>query len=156
MDKQAGADKWRQFFSAMADGLLPYLHLYVKRNQRGGGIGNFKTSRQRYQVPIVVNGAALLGRGTSSTSSGKSMQLVTPTQQTVEQAKSIMKHEDATFQEMTQALKRKGSKTRTQNKKKRRAVQNKLTNKLTTDKNNHKKKQSRSKSFTQTDIFTRS
>ena len=85
MDKQAGGDKWRQFFSAMADGLLPYLHLYVKRNQRGGGIGNFETSRQRYQVPIVVNGAALLGRGTSSTSSGKSMQLVTPTQQTVEQ-----------------------------------------------------------------------
>ena len=89
----------------MADGLLPYLHLYVKRNQRGGGIGNFVNSRQRYQVPIVVNGAALLGRGTSSTSTGRSMQLVTPTQQTVEQAKSIMKHEDETFQELTQALK---------------------------------------------------
>ena len=154
MDKQTG-DKWRQFFSAMADGVLPYLHLYVKRNQRGGGIGNFVNSRQRYQVPIVVNGAALLGRGTSSTSTGRSMQLVTPTQQTVEQAKSIMKHEDETFQELTQALKRKGSKTGTQINKKRRAVQNKLTNKLTIAKNNRKKKP-KPKPFTQTDIFTRS
>ena len=43
MDIPKSSDKWRQFFAAMADGLLPYLQLYVKRNQRGSGVGNFVT-----------------------------------------------------------------------------------------------------------------
>ena len=115
-----GSDRWKDFFSAMADGLLPYLHLYVKRNMRGGGLGNFVASRRRYQVPVVVDGSALLGRGTYSTSGSNSLKLVTPTQQTVEQAKSAMRQEeDISFRDLTSAIKGKTTGISYQSKKKR-------------------------------------
>ena len=115
-----GYDRWKEFFSAMADGLLPYLHLYVKRNMRGGGLGNFVASRRRYQVPVVVDGSAQLGRGTYSTSGSNSLKLVTPTQQTVEQAKSAMRQEeDISFRDLTSAIKGKPTGLAYQNKKKR-------------------------------------
>ena len=128
MDKNSASDKWTKFFSAMADGLLPYLHLYVQRNQRGRGLGNFLGSRRRHQVPVVVNGAALLGRGTVSGANVRSMQLVSPTQQQVQQAKSIMDREDQSFQELTDStIKHKNTSTRAQSKPKRQRVEKQLS-----------------------------
>ena len=88
MDKQKSLDQWRQFFAAMADGLLPYLQLYVKCNQRGSGVGNFVSSRYRYQVPLLMNNSSQIGSGSLQSAR---VHMVNPTQQTVEQAKSIVK-----------------------------------------------------------------
>ena len=87
---------------------------------RGGGLGNFVASRRRYQVPVVVDGSALLGRGTYSTSGSNSLKLVTQTQQTVELAKSAMRQEeDISFRDLTSAIKGKTTGISYQNKKKR-------------------------------------
>ena len=83
-------DKWRQFFASMADGLLPYIQLYIKRNQRGSGLGNFVSSRYRYQVPVVIDNGVQFGGGSSSAH----VQIVNPTQSAVDQAKSIIVQEN--------------------------------------------------------------
>ena len=80
-------EKWRHFFASMADGLLPYIQLYVKRNQRGSGVGNFLSSRYRYQVPLMIGNASQIGSGGSSSAH---VQIVNPTQSAVDQAKSII------------------------------------------------------------------
>ena len=85
-----GLEKWRQFFASMADGLLPYIQLYVKRNQRGSGLGNFVSSRYRYQVPVVIDNGVQFGGGSSSAH----VQIVNPTQSAVDQAKSIIVQEN--------------------------------------------------------------
>ena len=97
MDNPKSSDKWRQFFAAMADGLLPYLQLYVKRNQRGSGVGNFVSSRYRYQVPFIINNSTQIGRGAPTSAH---VQMIAPTQQTVAQAKSIIKQEDEDLKDM--------------------------------------------------------
>ena len=77
-------DKWQVFFAKMADGLLPYLQLYAKRNQRGSGLGNAKGAHKRFAVPI---------HGISQTGGAASINIVSPSQQSVDRAKSIMKQE---------------------------------------------------------------
>ena len=79
-------DKWKVFFAKMADNLLPYLQLYIRRNsQRGGGLGNAKGFHRRYSVPVPGKDAQLGGAAT--------INIVSPAQQSVERAKSIIKQE---------------------------------------------------------------
>ena len=108
-----------------------------------GGLGNFVASRRRYQVPVVVDGSPLLGRGTYSTSGSNSLKLVTPTQQTVEQAKSAMRQEeDISFGDLTSAIKGKTTGISYQSKKKRPSAKTVLSK---TKKSSKRKKKPSSK-----------
>ena len=49
--KLENPEKWKKFFLDMASGLLPYIKLFVKQNQVGGGMGNVKPSR--FYVPVL-------------------------------------------------------------------------------------------------------
>ena len=87
-DRQPGSyDKWQRFFADLANGMLPYLQLYAKRSQRGSGLGGFKGSHRRFQVP-VPNYNSQIGQGS------KGVKMIAPTQQSVEMAKAMIKHQD--------------------------------------------------------------
>ena len=78
-------ETWHKFFSDLANGALPYLQLYAKRSQRGSGLGGHKGSHRRFQVPIP-HSTSQSGQGSSD------VKLVTPTQQSVDMAKAMLKH----------------------------------------------------------------
>ena len=106
-------DKWQRFFANMAHGVLPYLQLYVNRNQRGTGLGNCRGFRRSFQVP-VHNNDHQVGQGHPG------LKMVSPTQQAVEQAKALMKQEEAVAKEMAGPItKRKPSTSRVQTRGKR-------------------------------------
>ena len=159
MDNPKSSDKWRQFFAAMADGLLPYLQLYVKRNQRGSGVGNFVSSRYRYQVPFIINNSTQIGRGTPTSAH---VQMIAPTQQTVAQAKSIIKQEDEDLKDMigSKAIKRKyksnlnQTKAKRQSKSKQIKPKSKVKKGRSTKKKASKKINSKYKELTYQDIFS--
>ena len=92
------------FFTTMANGLLPYLELYVKRNPKGGGLANFMSSRRRYQVPVILDNSQHVGSGKPSHAI---VNYLTPTQQSVDQAKSLIKQNDNMFEELIKATKSK-------------------------------------------------
>ena len=82
-------DKYQVFFAKMVDGLLPYLQLYSQRNrQRGGGIGNAKGAHLRGSV-IIPNINAY--PSSSQIGGAHSLNIVSPVQQSVERAKSLIK-----------------------------------------------------------------
>ena len=113
-----GLEKWRQFFASMADGLLPYIQLYVKRNQRGSGLGNFVSSRYRYQVPVVIDNGVQFGGGSSSAH----VQIVNPTQSAVDQAKSIIVQENDDLRDLIGDKSTKLKRTSNTSQKKRKRV----------------------------------
>ena len=151
MDKQKSLDQWRQFFAAMADGLLPYLQLYVKRNQRGSGVGNFVSSRYRYQVPLLMNNSSQIGSGGLQSAR---VHMVNPTQQTVEQAKSIVKqgNDSNSLKDLIEKapVKRKRSTRKSQNGAKRRRSK---TKQQKFGQQNKKAIKKRKKSYSYRDIF---
>ena len=113
-----GLEKWRQFFASMADGLFPYIQLYVKRNQRGSGLGNFVSSRYRYQVPVVIGNGVQFGGGSSSAH----VQIVNPTQSAVDQAKSIIVQENDDLRDLIGDKSTKLKRTSNTSQKKRKRV----------------------------------
>ena len=113
-----GLEKWRQFFASMADGLLPYIQLYVKRNQRGSGLGNFVSSRYRYQVPVVIDNGVQFSGGSSSAH----VQIVNPTQSAVDQAKSIIVQENDDLRDLIGDKSTKLKRTSNTSQKKRKRV----------------------------------
>ena len=132
-----GLEKWRQFFASMADGLLPYIQLYVKRNQRGSGLGNFVSSRYRYQVPVVIDNGVQFGGGSSSAH----VQIVNPTQSAVDQAKSIIVQENDDLRDLIGDKSTKLKRTsNTSQKKRKRVSKSKDTKPLKRRKNSSNKK----------------
>ena len=81
-------NKWVQYFKDISNGLMPYLQLYAQRSMRGSGLGNLKGFHRRFQVPIPSSYSSQSGQGL------KGVTMVTPTQQTVEQAKAMKKQDD--------------------------------------------------------------
>ena len=147
------------FFAAMAHRLLPYLQLYVKRNQRGSGVGNFVSSRYRYQVPFLINNSTQILRGAPTSAH---VQMIAPTQQMVAQAKSIIKQEDDDLKDMigSTAVKRKyisnlnQTKAELQSKSKQIKPKSKEKKRRSTKKKASKKIHSKYKELKYQDIFS--
>ena len=88
--KLENPEKWKKFFLDMASGLLPYIKLFVKQNQVGGGMGNVKPSR--FYVP-VLSGKTFYQTGKGQSGRCKPYAVISNTAQTVQQAKEEIKRE---------------------------------------------------------------
>ena len=146
-------EKWRNFFASMADGLLPYIQLYVKRNQRGSGLGNFVSSRYRYQVPVVIDNSSQIGRGGPY---NRNVRIVNPTQTAVDQAKSIITQENNDLREMIhgKTIKRKHSSVPGQKKIKHASKRKKETKSKKSSKQSFKKNKTKVSRKQFEDIFS--
>ena len=100
-------ETWHKFFSDLANGALPYLQLYAKRSQRGSGLGGHKGSHRRFQVPVPQY-TSQTGQGTNN------VKLVSPSQQSVDMARALLKHEDDTVPAVSAPIKRRKPRAKVQ------------------------------------------
>ena len=153
MDNFDKMEKWKMFFTTMANGLLPYLELYVKRYPKGGGLASFMSSRRRYQVPVILDNSQHVGSGKPSHAI---VNYLMPTQQSVDQAKSLIKQNDNMFEELIKATKSKSKYKTSQSPFKHRGKQTKpVIKKKSTKKSTSKGNKGQKKAKRQTANLTK-